>query len=41
MGDAIAHVLLTFGMDTRSVNGSGKGRPVSPPGKRVQGAPIA
>jgi Zn-dependent M28 family amino/carboxypeptidase len=29
--DAIAHAILTYGMDTRSVNGDGKGRPVGPP----------
>lgn len=29
--DAIAHAILTLGMNTRPVNGSGKGHPVGPP----------
>jgi Zn-dependent M28 family amino/carboxypeptidase len=29
--DAIAHAILTYGMSTQSVNGTGKGRPVGPP----------
>ncbi|MCU0263827.1 MAG: M28 family metallopeptidase [Candidatus Nanopelagicales bacterium] len=41
MGDAVAHTLLTFAFDTRSVNGTGKGHPVSPPGQRVTGTPEA
>ena len=37
MGDAVAHTLLTFAFDTRSVNGTGKGHPVSPPGQQKTG----
>ncbi len=37
MGDAIAHAILTYAFDTRSVNGKGKGHPVSPPGQHVTG----
>ncbi len=40
MGDAVAHVLLTYAFDTRTVNGAGKGHPVSPPGQAVIGIPI-
>jgi Zn-dependent M28 family amino/carboxypeptidase len=29
--DAIAHAILTYGMSTQSVNGTGKSRPVGPP----------
>lgn len=32
-GDAIAHAVITYAFDTRSVNSTGKGRPVAPPGK--------
>ena len=39
MGDAVAHTILTFAFDTRTVNGAGKGHPVSPPGQAVSGAP--
>ncbi len=39
MADAAAHVLLTMAFDTRSVNGEGKGHPVSPPGQQVTGSP--
>lgn len=39
MADATAHVLLTFAFDTRAVNGTGKGHPVSPPGQWVPGTP--
>ncbi len=39
MSDAVAHAILTYAMDTRSVNGSGKGHPVSPPGQNVTGTP--
>jgi aminopeptidase Y len=38
MGDATAHAILTFAFDTRAVNGTGKGHPVSPPGQEVDGA---
>ena len=31
MADAVAHAVITYAFDTRSVNGSGKSRPVSPP----------
>ena len=37
--DAIAHLVLTYGFDTRSVNGTGTGHPVSPPGQEVPGSP--
>jgi Zn-dependent M28 family amino/carboxypeptidase len=37
MGDGVAHTILTFAFDTRSVNGVGKGRPVSPPGQQIRG----
>jgi Zn-dependent M28 family amino/carboxypeptidase len=40
MSDAIAHAILTYAMDTRSVNGKGKGHPVSPPGQRTAGVPV-
>ncbi len=39
MSDAVAHAILTFAMDTRVVNGSGKGHPVSPPGQEKDGEP--
>ncbi len=39
MSDAVAHAILTFAMDTRSVNGEGKGHPVSPPGQHTTGVP--
>ena len=39
MSDAVAHAVLTYAMDTRSVNGAGKGHPVSPPGQAVIGIP--
>ncbi len=39
MGDAIAHSILTYAFDTGSVNGEGKGHPVSPPGQHVTGVP--
>jgi Zn-dependent M28 family amino/carboxypeptidase len=39
MADAAAHAILTYAMDTRTVNGSGKGRPVSPPGQHQPGTP--
>jgi Zn-dependent M28 family amino/carboxypeptidase len=35
MGDAVAHTLLTFAFDTRTVNGGGKGHPVSAPGQHT------
>lgn len=31
MSDAMAHAIITYAFDTRSVNGSGKGHPVGPP----------
>jgi Zn-dependent M28 family amino/carboxypeptidase len=31
MGDAVAHAVITYAFDTRSVNGTGKGHPVGPP----------
>jgi Zn-dependent M28 family amino/carboxypeptidase len=39
MSDAVAHATLTYAMDTRSVNGEGKGHPVSPPGQHTTGTP--
>ena len=38
MSDAVAHAIITYAFDTRSVNGSGKGHPVSPPGQSGSGA---
>jgi Zn-dependent M28 family amino/carboxypeptidase len=38
MGDAVAHAILTYAMDSRSVNDAGKGRPVSPPGQSAAGS---
>ena len=32
-GDAVAHAVITYAFDTRTVNGTGKGHPVSPPGQ--------
>jgi Zn-dependent M28 family amino/carboxypeptidase len=32
-GDAVAHAVITYAFDTRTVNGTGKGRPASPPGQ--------
>lgn len=40
MADAVAHATLTFAFDTRSVNGSGKGHPVRPPGQQQTGVPV-
>lgn len=39
MSDAAAHAILTYAFDTRTVNNEGRGRPVSPPGQAVDGAP--
>ena len=39
MGDAVAHAVITYAFDTRSVNGEGKGHPVSPPGQHVDRHP--
>jgi len=38
--DAIAHAVLTYAFDTRSVNGEGRGHPVSDPEAHVDGTPI-
>ena len=38
--DAIAHAVLTYAFDTRTVNGEGKGHPVSDPDEHVDGTPI-
>ena len=40
MGDAVAHAVITYAFDTHSVNGEGKGHPVSPPGQHVDGIPV-
>jgi Zn-dependent M28 family amino/carboxypeptidase len=40
MGDAVAHAVITYAFDTRTVNGTGKGRPASPPGQQVTGVPV-
>ena len=40
MGDAVAHAVITYAFDTRSVNGEGKGHPVSPPGQYTAGSPV-
>ena len=39
MSDAVAHAVITYAFDTRSVNGEGRGHPVSPPGQAVDGKP--
>lgn len=41
MADAVAHATITYAFDTRSVNGTGKGHPVSPPGQATTGTPIS
>jgi Zn-dependent M28 family amino/carboxypeptidase len=41
MGDAVAHAVITYAFDTRSVNGTGKGHPVGPPGQQVTGTPVS
>ncbi|PPK94665.1 Zn-dependent M28 family amino/carboxypeptidase [Kineococcus xinjiangensis] len=40
MSDAVAHAILTYAFDSRTVNGRGEGRPVSPPGQHVDGTPV-
>ena len=37
MSDAVAHAILTYAMDTGSVNGDRKGHPVTPPGRHTTG----
>ncbi|HEU4515165.1 MAG TPA: M28 family peptidase [Nocardioidaceae bacterium] len=39
MADAVAHAVLTYAFDTSTVTGDGFGRPVTPPGTEVDGAP--
>lgn len=39
MSDAVAHAILTYAFNTTEVNAKGRSRPVSPPGKHVDGAP--
>lgn len=39
MSDAVAHAVVTYAMSTASVNGTGKGHPVSPPGQQADGIP--
>lgn len=39
MSDAVAHAILTYAMDTGSVNGDQKGHPVSPPGQQTESEP--
>ena len=39
MADAVAHAVLTYAYDTSSVTGDGFGKPVTPPGTNVDGAP--
>jgi Zn-dependent M28 family amino/carboxypeptidase len=38
MSDAMAHAIITYAFDTRSVNGEGKGHPVGPPGQGGAGS---
>ena len=40
MGDAVAHAVITYAFDTRSVNGEGTGHPVGPPGQYTAGTPV-
>ncbi len=40
MSDAVAHAILTYAFDSRSVNNRGTGTPVSPPGQHVDGTPV-
>ncbi len=40
MSDAVAHAILTYAFDTRTVNGKGTGHPVSAPGQHVDGTPV-
>jgi Zn-dependent M28 family amino/carboxypeptidase len=37
MSDAMAHAVITYAFDTRTVNGEGKGHPVGPPGQSGSG----
>ena len=39
MSDAVAHAVLTYAFNTSTVTGDGFGRPVTPPGQSVDGAP--
>jgi Zn-dependent M28 family amino/carboxypeptidase len=39
MSDAVAHAVITYAYDTSSVTGDGFGKPVTPPGQSVDGAP--
>jgi Zn-dependent M28 family amino/carboxypeptidase len=39
MSDAVAHAILSYAMDTRAINGDGKGHPVSPPGQHGTAVP--
>ncbi len=40
MSDAVAHAILTYAFDTRTVNGKGTGHPVSAPGQHVDRTPV-
>ena len=39
MSDAVAHAVITYAFDTSKVTGDGFGKPVTPPGQSVDGAP--
>ncbi len=39
MSDAVAHAVITYAFDTSTVTGDGFGKPVTPPGRSVDGAP--
>ena len=39
MSDAVAHAVITYAFDTSTVTGDGFGKPVTPPGQSVDGAP--
>jgi Zn-dependent M28 family amino/carboxypeptidase len=39
MADAVAHAVISYAFDTSPVTGDGFGRPVTPPGQSVDGAP--
>ncbi|HSE08142.1 MAG TPA: M28 family metallopeptidase [Nocardioidaceae bacterium] len=39
MADAVAHAVITYAFNTQTVTGGGFGKPVTPPGQAVDGAP--
>ena len=40
MSDAVAHSILTYAFDSRTVNGRGTGQPVAPADQHVDGTPV-